>query len=237
MLRQPPSNPADAAMVAQVYDHRSGSRLPTAYARVLGRYALAPVPGRDHDLSVPSAEDEERWLQSLIDEEATDPTDPAWRDWLHALFVDRGTLPTDRVLKLAEEALLTRAREAGKLVEADFAGTTKQVADITAGVHYGSARVVVNGEVANGVGIMSFDRTELLVEVADAAQEIIMDDSWVWPECPQHNSGLHPELVGGEAVWTCRVGRHTVARIGQLAAVAPRSAKAASRLERRRNRR
>jgi hypothetical protein len=37
--------------------------------------------------------------------------------------------------------------------------------------------VVANGEIANGSSLMSFDPSELLVEVADAAQEIIMHDS------------------------------------------------------------
>ena len=207
-----------------------------AIRRVPEHYALAlPVAG-GHDLTVAAPEDEETWLQNLIDKEATDPTDPAWLHWLHDLFLSRGALPTDRVVMLAEAALLNRAREAGEFVAADVSATTEQVAEITAGVHDEAVRVVVNGQVANGVGIMSFDPMELLVEVADAVQEIIMDDSWVWPECPQHDAGLHPELVEGQAMWGCRVGGHTVARIGQLADAAPRSVKAARRLERRRNR-
>lgn len=184
-----------------------------------------------------TAEEEERWLQTLSDRDAADPLDPAWRDWLHAVYLDQGPLAMERVLRLAEEALLSRAKEAGTLVATDVTNTTQQTADITAGIHFEAVRVVVNGEVANGVGLMSFDPAELLVEVADAAQEIIMDDRWIWPECPQHDAGLHPELVGAEAVWVCRVGRHTVAPIGQLGGAAPRSAKAANRRERKRIRR
>jgi hypothetical protein len=159
--------------------------------------------------------------------------DPAWRDWFHALYVERGPLAPDKVLRMAENELLNRAREAGALVAADVSDTLAQPADITAGVHFDRVRVVVNDEIANGAGIMSFDPTDLLVEVADAVQEIIMDDSMVWPECARHNAGLHPELVDGEAVWVCRAGRHTVGRIGRLGETVPLSKRAAKRLERR----
>jgi hypothetical protein len=64
-----------------------------------------------------------------------------------------------------------------------------------------------------------------------------MDDSMVWPECPQHDAGLHPELVAEGAVWVCRVGGHTVSRIGQLGDAVPLSARAAKRLQRRKKRR
>ena len=106
----------------------------------------------------------------------------------------------------------------------------------TAGVHFERVRVVVNGEIASGAGLMSFDPTELLVEIADATQEIIMNDCMVWPECHQHHVGLHPELVDGEAVWLCRVGGHTIAHIGRLGETVPQSAKAAKLLERRNKR-
>ena len=114
--------------------------------------------------------------------------------------------------------------------------TVAQPVEITAGVHFERVRLVVNGEVASGVGLMSFDPSELLVEVADAAQEIIMDNRMIWPGCPHHNAGLHPELVDGEAVWVCRVGRHTISRIGRLGQTVPSSAKAAKRQERRKKR-
>jgi hypothetical protein len=138
---------------------------------------------------------------------------------------------------MAETELLNRAREAGTLVAADVWATLAQPADITADIHFERVRVVVKGEIANGSGVLSFDPTELLVEVADAAQEIIMGDCMVWPQCPQHNAGLHPEPDDGEAAWVCRVGRHTVGRIGRLGETVRLSARAAKRLERQKNRR
>jgi hypothetical protein len=201
-------------------------------------YALATSPFTSHHSSVPTGEDEEEWLRHFRDpEDSREPMDPAWRDWFHALYVERGPLAPDKVLCMAENELLDRALEAGALVAADVWATLAQPADITARVHFERVRVVVNDEIANGSGIMSFDPSNLLVEVADAVQEIIMDDSRVWPECPQHNFGLHPELVDGDAVWVCRAGRHTIGRIGQLGETVRLSKRAAKRLERRKNRR
>jgi hypothetical protein len=186
---------------------------------------------------VPVAEEEEEWLQNLRDGETAEPMHPAWQEWLHALYLRRGPLAPEDAVRMAEAELLARAQQAGTVVAADVMGTLGRAADITAGVHFDRVRVVVDGEIANGSGLMSLDPTELLVEVADAAQEIIMDDGVVWPECPQHDAGLHPELVDERAVWVCRVGGHKVARIGQLGAAVPLSARAAKRLERRKRRR
>ena len=59
---------------------------------------------------------------------------------------------------------------------------------------------------------------QLLVDVADAVQAYV---SWgagdeVWPVCPLHGFGLHPEVVNSSAQWICRPHNHTVARIGHL---------------------
>ena len=190
----------------------------------MGSYVVALSVLGGHDSVVPIAGDEE-------------PLNPDWREWLHALYLRRGPLPPEDVQRTAEVELRTRAQQAGTVVAADVMSTLGRLADITAGVHFDRVRVVVDGEIANGSGLMSFGPTELLVEVADAVQEIIMDDSTVWPECPQHDAGLHPELVDEGAVWVCRAGGHTVARIGHLGGAVPRSARAARRLERRKKRR
>jgi hypothetical protein len=186
--------------------------------------------------TVSSTEAEKEWLHSLSDPDAAAPMHPAWQEWLHDLYLQSGPLDRERVERMAEVELLTRAQQAGTLVAADVLATLGRPVAITSALHFERVRLVVDGEIANGAGLMSFDPTELLVEVADAAQEMIMDDSTVWPECPQHDAGLHPELVDGEAVWVCRSGAHTVARIGRLGKTVPPSAKAARRVERRRKR-
>jgi hypothetical protein len=59
-----------------------------------------------------------------------------------------------------------------------------------------------------------------LANVADAAQETIMELIWtVWPTCPMHHLGLHADLERGTAVWRCAGGgAHTVAPVGTLPA-------------------
>ncbi|MBP2702624.1 hypothetical protein JOL79_02265 [Microbispora sp. RL4-1S] len=62
------------------------------------------------------------------------------------------------------------------------------------------------------------DAEVALAEVADAAQDVVMDVVWtVWPTCPDHRLGLHAALVEGAAVWRCAgAGTHTAATIGDL---------------------
>ncbi|MFI6920986.1 hypothetical protein ACIBIZ_13610 [Nonomuraea spiralis] len=59
----------------------------------------------------------------------------------------------------------------------------------------------------------------ILVLIADLAQEVIAEqEGRIWPTCPAHSFGLHPERVRGAALWTCKAaGGHTVAAIGTLA--------------------
>jgi hypothetical protein len=65
------------------------------------------------------------------------------------------------------------------------------------------------------------DAPEAFAEVADYLQDqlqgVVVDGSWrFWPECRQHNAGLHAEVHDGRAVWRCRIGDHEVAPMGQL---------------------
>jgi hypothetical protein len=81
----------------------------------------------------------------------------------------------------------------------------------------GVARVMLDGRLANGVGVHSVGVDQLTVEVADAVQEEVMERSWrAWPECGRHRLGLHPRMVDGVAVWWCRTGGHVQDRIGDL---------------------
>ncbi len=53
--------------------------------------------------------------------------------------------------------------------------------------------------------------------VADTVQDILGERWTAWPLCPQHDYGLHPDIIGREAVWLCRRGRHytPVGRLGE----------------------
>lgn len=68
-----------------------------------------------------------------------------------------------------------------------------------------------------GPPLMAIEDENLAVEVADAAQEEIIEARWsVWPECPHHPNGLHPQLTEEGGSWICRVGDHRVGEIGKL---------------------
>lgn len=58
-----------------------------------------------------------------------------------------------------------------------------------------------------------------LLAVADEAQDSIMEKLWeVWPVCPTHHLGAHPQEHNGTAVWQCNGnGGHTIAPIGHWA--------------------
>jgi hypothetical protein len=188
----------------------------------------------DHD--VMSNDEERTWLEDQLGPDEDADFGPGWLVWLRNLYREQGPLPRETVGRLAQTALVERADAAGGLVARDVRETLGRLIDVSAMLDGTAVRTKVDGVPANGV-LMSIDPEELLVEVADAVQEIVMDDCMVWPECPYHKAGLHPELHGDAAVWVCRVGTHTVASIGHLSDSAPRSPKAAKRLARRQNRR
>jgi len=200
---------------------------------------LPQSPSLDDDGLVATA-DEESWLKQVHDADNDRPTPADWLEWLHEVYVARGPLEPSRVESLARDELLRRAQEAAVLVDEDVRSTFPRPTEVTVTAYNEGVRVVVNGEMVSGAGLMSIGRAELLAEVADGAQELVMesDINWrVWPECLQHGAGLHPELDNGQAVWVCRAGRHVVASIGQLAKVGSRSPRAAKRQERARKRR
>jgi hypothetical protein len=109
-----------------------------------------------------------------------------------------------------------RARRACDLVAADALATLGETIEISTVNDEWGVRVAVDGQVVSGVPLHSIGEVELVVRVADAAQEEIMDDRRVWPECPHHNAGLHAELREGKPIWDCRVGDHQVRHVGHL---------------------
>jgi hypothetical protein len=102
------------------------------------------------------------------------------------------------------------------LVAADALATLGETIEISTLSDEWGVRVSVDGQVVSGLPLHSIGEVELVVEVADAAQEEIMDDRRAWPECPHHDAGLHPELREGKAIWNCRAGDHQVGHIGHL---------------------
>jgi len=77
-----------------------------------------------------------------------------------------------------------------------------------------------HGDVHGTLDLSSEDREVLLVEIADGVQYLVTYNAGdpVWPVCPTHGFGLHPELDEARAAWVCRPHHHVVATIGHLLA-------------------
>ena len=78
--------------------------------------------------------------------------------------------------------------------------------------------VTRNGDVHGTLDLSTNDREALLVEIAEAVQYLVSYNAGdpVWPVCPTHGFGLHPELDHARATWVCRPHHHVVAQIGHL---------------------
>jgi hypothetical protein len=77
-----------------------------------------------------------------------------------------------------------------------------------------------DGHHGSGSGIFpgsGRDPVTALAEVADEAQDAVMETIWAaWPVCPSHTIGAHPEVHDGAAVWWCKgADGHAVATIGE----------------------
>ena len=177
--------------------------------------ALVSGSNRVHHIDV-TTQDEDAWLRQRYGPEGGTSLAPDWKEWLHGVFVAHGPLPAPEVADLASQAKREGAIRACDLVTADVFVTLGESIQASSIINELGVRVLVNGRVTSGTGLLSIGTAPLTVEVADAIQEEIMDDRRAWPECAIHNSGLHPEVRDAAASWVFRVGNHAVAEIGQL---------------------
>jgi hypothetical protein len=191
---------------------------------------------REHDKGV-ARSDEEAWVEELYPPEPGSFFAAGWREWLHELFLLRGPVELDEVENLARSVTEERARRACGLVATDALATLGETIEISTVRDEWGVRVIVDSHVVSGVPLHSIGEVELVVEVADGAQEEIMGDWRVWPECPHHDAGLHAELHDGQALWRCRVGDHEVGSIGHLGEATKLSKGAAKRRARKARRR
>jgi hypothetical protein len=111
-------------------------------------------------------------------------------------------------------ARLKAAEEGVALVVADLHRTTDWRPTIVVDTYDGGVRISVD----NGYQTPSSshtDRVSARAEVGEYIQDQL-DSRGCWPVCSEHDAGLHAEVRDGAAVWRCRLGKHTVAAIGQL---------------------
>jgi hypothetical protein len=173
------------------------------------------------------------WLRSVNNFDATDPgvVSPGNRRWLRRFFEAEGPTSAEVAHRAFRADQVTVAGEAASAVLSDLRRTTsEQCAAAVEKDEWGSARVGfwytdrITGNRYGGFAgspVWEIERAEVFAEVADEIQDqllgVVVDGMWrCWPECRQHNAGLHAQALDDRAVWWCRMGEHELAPIGQL---------------------
>ena len=156
--------------------------------------------------------------------------EPAGRmDFLREVFDAHGGPVPHAALNTAwRERELQLIAHAIALVEADLRRTTTLTPlieirtlddDVVAVTYNGSYQTPV---------LRSIRDPEAICEVADNIRDQVVDEllwsnhdePWrAWPLCSRDGLYLDPLLIDGQAVWHCRVGKHTISTIGQLPSV------------------
>jgi hypothetical protein len=168
----------------------------------------------------------EKWVREIshnADAPSDDPglVNDGWMRWLRRFFDERGPVEKEVVTRAAMEHQIAVASEAVRMVLADLHRTTDERPVVEVDVWMESSiRISIDGGFT-APSMWEVDAPEAFAEVADYLQDqllgVVVDGSWrFWPECRQHNAGLHAEVHDGRAVWRCRIGDHEVAPMGQL---------------------
>lgn len=160
----------------------------------------------------------ERWLQEVVV-----PNfgflDQEWLDWLGEVHAQRGWVAAKELLALVLERQLEVGAAAVARVVADVEKSTGRVTRVVLVHEAYSVRVQCDGEFSNhdSGGLFAVTPESAAVEVAATVQDIVLEQWWqVWPVCPEHDAGLHVDLLDRRAVWVCRLEQHVVAVVGQL---------------------
>jgi hypothetical protein len=165
----------------------------------------------------------DNWIESLHlnepDEGGQVGTEPAGRmDFLREVFdTHGGPVPTAMLRAAWRERGMQLITRAVDLVESDLRRTTTLTPLIEmCTLDDGLIALTYNGGYQTPV-LFSIRAPEAICEVADNLRDQVVDDLWtVWPTCPADALVLDPFPIDGQAVWRCRVGKHTVSKIGQL---------------------
>jgi hypothetical protein len=153
----------------------------------------------------------DQWMREVVMPEFGEALTEDWGDWLHQVFTTQGALRGPDLRRLASAAQHQAAEAASRRVAADVAQTTGLTVSIGLVERDGTMRIACDGEFSSddSGGFFAIGDEEAAAEVADTVQDILLERLWrVWPTCPQHDSGLHPDFIDGGAVWLCRSGRH-----------------------------
>jgi hypothetical protein len=137
--------------------------------------------------------------------------------FLRRVFHQHGPVSSRQLEQIGQDHQVALARVAVELVGRDIAATTDQeTPPFECRDEEGAVRVAFWGRYATTT-VMGLTQREVTVEVAEFMQaEVMTDLHRAWPGCPDHRAGLHPSRGAERAEWTCRVGGHVVAPVGEL---------------------
>jgi len=158
------------------------------------------------------------WRTKLAHEGACDfdvlSEEPELVAWLERVFADNGALPADQFGPMVLRHRLELAQGALGKLQAAFLRDRGLRADLELRADQPSRDLPMGRVWVDQTAILAMTRADVLVEIADGFQDYVAGVHWqVWPECPQHGNGAHPETIDGRATWMCRAGNHPVAAI------------------------
>jgi hypothetical protein len=152
----------------------------------------------------------ELWRAGLAKDPDTDfdPTEPApdLQEWLYETYCNHGEVPSGQFAPLVYARRLALVSRALAAVNVTYAASGRPPLDppLTPTVDASTGTIMVAEQ-----PVHALDKAGVAVEVADGFQCYVMDTQWfVWPLCPRHGTGAHPELIGGAAVWHCSAENH-----------------------------
>ncbi|WP_127552557.1 hypothetical protein [Actinoplanes sp. OR16] len=162
----------------------------------------------------------QQWIAELAGGEPfdwdADGDDPEFLDWITEVYAGNGAMPMELVnplvfarrVELAQRALQRIAARAevdlGPLPGLTVVTTPPDALEPTGVVRVGGY----------GQRITGLTFAEVALTVADNVQEWVTHDrSRIWPVCPEHRRGLHPQSADGVPSWVCREVPHVVSPI------------------------
>ena len=138
------------------------------------------------------------------------------REWFRRFYISNGPASEDtvRAAFVLDQLALAEANVA--IVMSDIERTTDLRPKVVVNDLDEAVCISFNGNFTSP-SVMAWDNPEALAEVAGYLQEHVMEALWrTWPECPDHDFGLSPQVKKGGAVWWCRPREHAVAVVGHL---------------------
>lgn len=168
------------------------------------------------------------WLRLISNYDPHDPGEinAGIRRWFREYFNAEGATSAELAAGALAAHQVAVVADALATVLSDLHRTT---AERPAVVVEEDARMGVRIAIDGGYGgnpVWGVEQPAVLAEVAeyiqDQLQGVAIDGNLrIWPDCSQHNVGLHAEVYDGRAVWWCRLGNHELAPIGQLETTNP----------------